>query len=361
MKGGRNSVRVGALAPLSHPGWLQAGKHLVAGLELAVEDVNDAGGIAGVPLELVIRDSAADPNRAAAAVKELAFLGVSAVVGEYHSLVARAAAATAQTLKLPFLCSSAVIDAITEQPSQWVARLAPPQSLGWRVYADFLLARGHRRVAVATQGGEYWAAGANILRDRLACADGVLVELNMHEIALAAISDELVHSHATALLLLVGNPEPAVSIVKRIRSDPRVARVLIGAPAGQPEFSEWARLLGVDAGGIPFLRYLPETLSALGLKVQLALRQRLGESPSFVGLEGYDSIIALSELLRKANIERNAAIDSWSRVSADGTRGHISFSRPPGTPVWQCELQPVQIVERDPLRTDQYRTLVPSL
>ncbi|MFC7641131.1 ABC transporter substrate-binding protein [Streptosporangium lutulentum] len=76
-----SSVQIGALVPLTRPGWVDAGRHLLAGLELAVRDVNDAGGIAGRPLELVVRDTAADPQRAAAAVDELARLGVAAVAG----------------------------------------------------------------------------------------------------------------------------------------------------------------------------------------------------------------------------------------------------------------------------------------
>ena len=67
-----SSVRIGALVPLTRPGWVEAGQHLLAGLELAVGEVNDAGGIVGRPLELVVRDTAADPQRAAAAVDELA-------------------------------------------------------------------------------------------------------------------------------------------------------------------------------------------------------------------------------------------------------------------------------------------------
>ena len=76
-----SSVRIGALVPLTRPGWVEAGRHLLAGLELAVREVNDAGGIAGRPLELVVRDTAADPQRAAAAVDELARLGVAAAGG----------------------------------------------------------------------------------------------------------------------------------------------------------------------------------------------------------------------------------------------------------------------------------------
>ncbi|GGP03480.1 ABC transporter substrate-binding protein [Nonomuraea glycinis] len=348
-----SSVRIGALVPLTRPGWVEAGRHLLAGLELAVREVNEAGGIAGKPLDLVVRDTAADPQRAVAAVDELARLGVAALAGEYHSVVARVAAVRADALGLPFLCSSAVLDALTEQPAACVARLAPAQSHGWRIYADFLLGAGHRRIAVAAQPSLYWASGVRILRDHLAPRGGTVTELDLG----AAVCDELVGARATALLLLAGHPEPAVSIVKSVRRDRRLADIMIGAPAGQPEFATWATSLGDDGAAIPFLRYLPERLGPLGAWVETALRERLAEAPSFVAFEGYDTITVLAEVLRSYGTDRASITESWPRVSVEGTRGQIRFSRTPGIHVWQWAWPPVQVVDRDPARPDSLRIL----
>ncbi|MFF3851140.1 ABC transporter substrate-binding protein [Streptomyces sp. NPDC002328] len=350
-------VRVGALAPLTRPGWDEAGRHLLAGLELAAGEVNDAGGIGGRPLELLVRDTAADPLRAAAAVDELARLGVAALAGEYHSVVARSAAARADALGLPFLCSSAVLDTLTEQPTEWVARLSPPQSRGWRVYADFLIGAGHSRIAVAAQPSVYWASGARILRDHLAPRGGAVVELDMGALAPEAVCDALGAHRATALLLLVGAPEPAVSIVRAVRRDQRLAGLMIGAPAGQPEFTEWATLLGDDGTAIPFLRYLPERLTPLGARVAVALRERLAGAPSFVAFEGYDTIAVLADMLRAHGVDRASIAASWPGVAVEGTRGPIRFSRVPGIGVWQWARPPVQVVDRDPKEPDRFRVL----
>ena len=352
-----SAVRIGALVPLTRPGWVEAGRHLLAGLDLAVREVNDAGGIGGRPLELVVRDTAADPQRAAAAVDELASLGVAALAGEYHSVVARAAAARADALGLPFLCSSAVLDALTEEPTEWVARLAPAQSRGWRIYADFLLRAGHRRIAVAAEPSVYWASGARILRDHLAPGGGTVIELDLRALAPAAVADELADSRATALLLLAGYPEPAVSIVQTVRRDQRLAEVMIGAPAGQPEFAGWATSLGDDGAAIPFLRYLPERLSPLGARVETALRERLAEAPSFVAFEGYDTIAVLADALSSHGVDRARTAESWPRVAVEGTRGQIRFSRAPGISVWQWAWAPIQVVDRDPAEPDRFRIL----
>ena len=351
------AVQIGALAPLTRPGWVEAGRHLLAGLELGVRDVNAAGGIVGRPLELVVRDTAADPQRAAAAVDELARLGVAALAGEYHSVAARAAAARADALGLPFLCSSAVLDALTEQPTDWVARLAPPQSRGWQTYADFLLGAGHSRIAVAAEPSVYWASGARILRGHLAPRGATVTELDLRTLALTDVCDRLVDTRATALLLLVGHPEPAVSIVRSVRRDRRLAEIMIGAPAGQPEFAEWAASLGDDGASIPFLRYLPERLDPLGARVETALREQLAQAPSFVAFEGYDTIAVLADLLGAHGADRARVAQAWPRVAVAGTRGPIQFSRTPGISVWQWSWAPVQVVDRDPAQPDRFRVL----
>ncbi|MCM2388342.1 ABC transporter substrate-binding protein [Streptomyces albipurpureus] len=352
-----SSIRIGALVPLTRPGWVEAGRHLLAGLELGVREVNEVGGIGGTPLELVVRDTAADPRRAAAAVDELTGLGVAALAAEYHSVVARAAAGRADALGLPFLCSSAVLDALTEQPTRWVARLSPPQSHGWRVYADFVLGTGHRRIAVAAQPGVYWATGSRILRDHFAARGGTVIELDMRALTPADVCDELADKRATALLLLVGHPDPAVPIVKSVRGDRRLAEILIGAPAGQPEFTEWAASLGDDGAGVPFLRYLPEHLTPLGARIKRTLIEQLGEAPSFVAFEGFDTVTVLADVLRSHGTDRARIAASWPRVAVVGTRGQIQFSRTPGSSVWQAAGAPIQVVDRDPAAPDRFRVL----
>jgi ABC-type branched-subunit amino acid transport system substrate-binding protein len=333
-------VRIGALVPLSPPGWVRAGEHLLAGLELAARDFE---------LELVVRDTAADPARAAEAVGDFNRLGAVAAAGEFHSVAARAAAARADELGLPFLCSSAVLDELTDEPTDWVARLAPVQSRGWRLYADFLLDAGHTRVAVAAEPSVYWASGTRILSEHLASRGATVTALDMRAVAPGDVCDLLVDDGATALLLLVGHPEPAVSLVRAVRADPRLGDLLVGAPAGQPELGDWATLLGDEGAGVPFLRYLPERLTALGARVEAELRARVSCPPSFVAYEGYDAIAVLAAMLRSPG--------TWPDVSVEGTRGEIRFSRPPGSTIWQWAWPPIQVADRDPGAPGRFRVL----
>lgn len=349
-------IRIGALAPLSRPGWVGAGRQLLAGIELAASHLNGRGGIGGRPLELLVRDTAADPRKGEAAVDELADLGVAALAGEYHSVVARAVARRAAAAGVPYLCSSAVLDALTDQPTDWVARLSPPQSRGWRRYADYLLDLGHECVGIASEPSLYWDAGTRILRNLFESNAGRVVRFDARELAPDRLCAELLDHGASALVLLVGNPELAASLVGRVRADGRFSKLLIGAPAGQPELVEWQALLGADGASIPFLRYLPEALTPLGSSVATALHEVLHGEPSFVAYEGYDTLATLAAIFASAGTEPAAVSDAWPKVAVDGTRGLITFSRSSSS-VWQWENAPLQVAARDPVDLSRFNVL----
>ena len=155
----------------------------------------------------------------------------------------------------------------------------------------------------------------------------------MGAITPTVVCDELAGNRATALLLLAGQPGAGRSIVRSVRRDQRLAGIMMGAPAGQPETADWAALLGGDGAAIPFLRYLPEHLSPLGARVETGLRERLAEAPSFVAFEGYDTVTVLADVLRSHGTDRARMAESWPYVAVEGTRGPIQFSRRPGISV----------------------------
>lgn len=352
-----NPILIGAIAPTSNPGWTEAGLHLLAGIKFGVSELNNNGGIHGRSIKLLVRDSAANPQKASDLVDELVDLGVIAIIGGYHSVVAKAIADKADELNVPFLCTSAVIDNLIEKPSKWVARLPQVQSNGWKVYAEFLINNGHTNIALATSPSVYWKAGAHILHEQFSKHDGSIVEFDTQLIVPADLCNKLVDSGATALLLLVGYPNPALPLVKAIRNDARLKNILIGAPAGQPEFNGWIKALPTTGSEIPFLRYMPKNLNSLGISVINKIRKALNEEPSFVALEGYDAIHLLAKIIDLYGANRNSITESWSLVTLIGTRGKIKLSKSSEMNLWQWKEAPIQVVDRNPMNQKEFRVL----
>ena len=334
------TVKIGFIAPLSAPGWKEAGEQLLGGFMLGIDHATKLPAWIGQRVEVVVRDTAGTPARAEAAVREMKAQGVVALSGEYHSLVARVAARTAHDLRLPYLCSSAVIDELVDTPSNWVARLSPPQSAGWSLYADFLIQQGHRQVAAILSQGAYWESGARILRDRLK-EHGVQMEwFSLYGLISDQIVSALADLNPSVILLLLGFPEPIISTVRTIRSRPNFEGVMLGTPAGQSEFLQWHRELGEMGERVPFLRYMPASISHAEGPVLSALRRRLGCEPTFVALEGLDSARAILNLLKHQSFTDTSP---WARVVADGTRGRVEFVFDPGRGVWQWTKAPFQV------------------
>jgi hypothetical protein len=84
-------------------------------------------------------------------------------------------------------------------------------------------------------------------------------------------------------------------------------------------------------------------LDEFGTSVASRLAERLGEAPSFVALEGYDTIRVLGESLRLAGANRERLAHALGRVRVAGTRGLLQFTRAPGVPVLQWVWPPVQV------------------
>lgn len=162
-----NMIRIGGLGPLSLPGIPWAGRELRDGMTLAVKRLNASGGMLGRRLTLLFEDTHGRPEAGAAAIKKLLGEQIHAFAGEFHSVVADAIVELVQRSGLPFVCASATLDAITARRLSCVFRLAPPQSYGWRAYADFLASAGFQHVVALQEDNQYWNGGSRTIAARL--------------------------------------------------------------------------------------------------------------------------------------------------------------------------------------------------
>lgn len=141
----------------------------------ALKVVNEAGGIAGRPVEILFEDDATDPRRGAEVVEKLASQAkVDMIFGPLFSHVVIAAAPRAAELKIPYLVCSEGYHVASGKLNRWtlqpgitdvraqVTAMAPwvTQNLGKKVtmiFPDYAFGHDHRDFfteAVKAQGGE---------------------------------------------------------------------------------------------------------------------------------------------------------------------------------------------------------------
>ena len=87
---GVDEIKIGIVAPQTGPS-ANLGVSSLRGVELAVKDINAAGGIAGVPVSVVYRDDAADPTKSLTYTEELIYNEeVNFLIGQANSACAAA-------------------------------------------------------------------------------------------------------------------------------------------------------------------------------------------------------------------------------------------------------------------------------
>jgi branched-chain amino acid transport system substrate-binding protein len=125
--GSTDTITIGSLHPLSGA-FAADGQQMDNGAKLAVDAINEAGGIDcldGAQLELASADSQGKPEVGQSEAQRLIQNGAVAIVGTYNSAVSQNVAAVAERSKVPFVMDVSSADEILQQGYQYSFRLQP--------------------------------------------------------------------------------------------------------------------------------------------------------------------------------------------------------------------------------------------
>jgi branched-chain amino acid transport system substrate-binding protein len=127
------------------------------GMELAVEEVNAAGGLLGRPLELIVRDDTGSPGDAVRVAEELITRErVDLLMGTFSSAVGLAVADLARQRKVVFLASEPLTDKIVwENGNRFTFRLRPSTYMQTAMLVPLASELNKRRWAIVYPDYEY--------------------------------------------------------------------------------------------------------------------------------------------------------------------------------------------------------------
>lgn len=121
-------IKVGVILPLTGAE-AKFGEIEKNSFEMARDEINQAGGINGRPIELLMEDDTGKPDVGRNAVEKLISRDkVIVLTGGYASQVTIVICQVAQQYKTPFLVTTGSADEITEKPWDYIFRIGPPVS-----------------------------------------------------------------------------------------------------------------------------------------------------------------------------------------------------------------------------------------
>ena len=150
-------IKLGGIAPLSAPGAVTGGEAQRAGMQIAVEAINAAGGVLGCEVELIVGDTEGLPEKGTALFEKLISQdNVAAIAGGYHSSVGIAAKEVAHDKGVPVVFASTWNDQITASKLPEVFRVAPLSSEASAIYWKFVAGiPGTEKVVIVTENTDY--------------------------------------------------------------------------------------------------------------------------------------------------------------------------------------------------------------
>lgn len=304
--------------------------------EMVVEEINASGGINGSQIELIIKDSAANPEKAISFAKQLIEEDqVVAIIGPSTSGETMQIKDLCESYKVP-LVSAAAAEAIVEPVASYVFKTPQKDSYVAKWIFGTMQSMGIKRIGVVAANSGFGNAGKGQL-EKYAPDFGI-------EVVIAETYDRAA-TDLTALLtkLKAKNVEAVInwSIVPAQSIVPKNMKQLgMDVPLFQSHgFGniKYVEAAGAAAEGIifPAGRLLvaeklpdghPQKENLVAYKT--AYESKYGEDVSTFGGHAYDSIMLVIEAIKKADsLDRTDIRDALESISGfPGTGGIFNFT-----------------------------------
>lgn len=304
-------INVGLIAPMSG-NLARSGEAIQRGMLLAMEEINEDGGVLGRPLQLVVRDVQNDPPAGEAALRELVQQHqIVAVFGGIFSPVMLGQLDAIHELETPLINAWGSVTTITKNGRQpnYAFRVSVSDE-----HADEFLVRyavevlGSRRpgvIADTTAWGDSNVAGLTHWLDRLGISPAGVERMDQGDTNMSQQLVRLREAGADSLLMVANTPEGAA-----------IVRGMAAMGWKAPVVSHWGisggrfvQLAGVEnAEGVLTLQTFSflDRLTPKGNAVLQAYHAQFGtrraeEIPAPVGVaHGYDGVHLLALAIQQA-------------------------------------------------------------
>ncbi|HSK47040.1 MAG TPA: ABC transporter substrate-binding protein [Coriobacteriia bacterium] len=299
-------------------------------IELEVKRINDAGGINGRDLEVIIEDDATDEAKAVAAASRLIdqeqVLGILGATGTGQTMAMRSELKRANVPQISMAGGTVVtqdFDPLVFQ-TPWSNIIVVPFVL------DAIKQEGHTKIALISDNGGYGKDGRDVVLSEAKQAGMEVVSdqtFNPGDTDMSAQLTKIKGSGAEALLLWTAGKE-ATTIVKNARDLGIDLPLYGGSGQARLEFAEGA---GEAAEGFVFgtgksliAENWGDDTAQLDAVTDFATRYEAayGEKPDIFAGHAFDAVSIVADALRRAGAGANSGM---LREAIEATRGLPGF------------------------------------
>lgn len=315
-----DAIKIGALMPMT--GDLQAfGETSLSGIELAIEEINGAGGVLGRPLDISTGDTqtAAQPS-IDAAQKLVSVEGVGAIIGALSSgNTIPVAESITKDNGIPQISSASTSPVITDlDDGDFLFRTVPSDAFQGIALAEITQEQGLERLAIIYVNNDYGQGLAESFQTAFEAAGGTVTASVPYEQGQASYRGELqrLAGAEAEALLLIGYPENGITVLKQALEGGFFDRFVFTDGMKAPEV--------IEAIGADFLEGTFGTVAQAATESDAyarftnAYEARYGELPPKPYIDtAYDALMVLALAIEQAGETTGPAVRDAIREVAN--------------------------------------------
>lgn len=212
-------LKIGAVLPLTGNG-AAYGTPIQKAANLAVEEINAAGGIDGNPIELIWEDGKCEGEPSTTAAQKLVNIDkVSFIVGGACSSEALAMANITSPAKVLLISPSATSPDLTTEGGDYFFRLSPSDALAGSIAADYAYNElGAKKVAIIHENTDYAQGLANVFSEGFTAHGGevaVTESFNTTDVDFRTALLKVKEAEVDVLYLAPQTPAPGTQLARQ--------------------------------------------------------------------------------------------------------------------------------------------------
>ncbi|MBQ8941284.1 MAG: ABC transporter substrate-binding protein [Firmicutes bacterium] len=318
--------KIGGIGPLTGDA-SSYGISVKNGAQIAVDEINEAGGAAGYQLELLFEDDELDEEKSVNAYNKLMDSGVNAILGSVTSGCSIAVSEVSKDDGILQITPSGSAQACTQYDNAF--RICFTDPMQGELMAKYIIEKGIKKTAIIYNVSDEYSKGiADAFTTEYQAAGGTISaseSYNTGDIDFKTQLTTIKNSDAEALFLPVYYSDVA-----------SISEQAAGVGLALPYFGcdGWdgvIKQLNGDTSKIDGAVFLtPFVASSEDEKVKNFVEkysEKFGATPDQFAADGYDGVYAMAKALEQTNgdASNEALISAMTSITVDGVTGSMTF------------------------------------
>ncbi len=332
--GEKQPIKFGVIVPLTGP-CAKPGTSMKQGVELAVEEINAAGGIEGRKLQPLVEDDASVPTQSVAAAEKLTTKDeVLFVIGAYNSACVLAHMKVTEREKTPQIDPVAVAEAITSSGNKWMFRNCATNPMQVSQLCDYVFKNtAVRNMAVIHENTDYGKGIADVFIQSTQKYGGKILAVEAYNPGDTDFYAQLTRIKAANPegLCIGGNLTEGAQICRQAKELKINAQLYAMGGCSTPEFDQLAA--GANEGMIVTSYFEAESANPLARDFIAAFKKKFDKDPDMFAAASYEAVYIAKEAISKAGFKhkdlaawRAAVRDELAKIKdLPGVQGPTTF------------------------------------